>query len=76
MTPVIAFDAAWEDTDEAAVTNWFFDDGAIVEEGDLVAEVMLAKAAIEVRAPASGQLRILVPVDAVVPKGAKLAEIG
>ena len=76
MTPVIAFDDAWEDSDEAVVTNWFFDDGANVSEGDLVAEVMLAKAAIEVRAAASGRLRILVPVEAVVPKGARLGEIG
>jgi pyruvate/2-oxoglutarate dehydrogenase complex dihydrolipoamide acyltransferase (E2) component len=75
MTPVVVLDDAWEGTDEAAVTNWFFDDGATVSEGDLIAEVMLMKAAIEVRAPTSGQLRILIPVDAVVAKGARLAEI-
>jgi pyruvate/2-oxoglutarate dehydrogenase complex dihydrolipoamide acyltransferase (E2) component len=76
VIPVIAFDGAWQETDEAVVTNWFFDDGATVSQGDLVAEVMLAKAAIEVRAPASGRLRILVPVEAVVPRGARLGEIG
>ena len=72
MTPVILFENAWEGDDEAALTNWFFDDGAAVAEGDLIAEVMVSKAAVEIRAPVGG---IRVPIDAVVAKGDTLAEI-
>jgi pyruvate/2-oxoglutarate dehydrogenase complex dihydrolipoamide acyltransferase (E2) component len=75
MTPVILFEDAWEGDEEAALTNWFFDDGATVTEGALIAEVMVAKAAYEVHAPASGRLKILAPIDAVVRKGTVLAEI-
>ena len=75
MTPVILFENAWEGDDEAALTNWFFDDGAAVAEGDLIAEVMVSKAAIEIRAPVGGRLTIRVPIDAVVAKGDTLAEI-
>ncbi len=75
MTPVMLFENAWEGDEEAALTNWFFEDGAVVAEGDLIAEVMVSKAAIEIRAPVAGRLKILVGVDAVVTKGVTLAEI-
>ena len=75
MTPVILFENAWEGDDEAALTNWFFDDGAAVAEGDLIAEVMVSKAAVEIRAPVAGRLKILVATDTVVAKGDTLAEI-
>lgn len=75
MTPVILFENAWEGDDEAALTNWFFDDGAAVAEGDLIAEVMVSKAAVEIRAPVGGRLKILVATDTVVAKGDTLAEI-
>ncbi len=76
MTPIVLFEEAWEGNEEATVTNWFFDEGASVSEGDLIAEVMVLKAAIEVRAPASGRLTISVPVDGIVSKGTKLGGIG
>lgn len=75
MTPVVLSEGAWEGGDEAALTNWFFDDGDTVNEGDLLCEVTVVKAAVEVRAPASGRLRILLAADAIVGKGARLAEI-
>jgi pyruvate/2-oxoglutarate dehydrogenase complex dihydrolipoamide acyltransferase (E2) component len=75
MTPVVLAEEAWDGVDEAALTNWFFDDGDRVSEGDLICEITVVKAAVEVRAPASGVLKILVPADAVVSKGERLAEI-
>lgn len=75
MTPVVLFDEGWGNEEEAALTHWFFENGAVVAEGDLIAEVMLGKAAIEVRAPVGGSLKILVPSDSVVAKGATLAVI-
>jgi pyruvate/2-oxoglutarate dehydrogenase complex dihydrolipoamide acyltransferase (E2) component len=75
MTPVALPEDAWDGTDEAAVTNWFFDDGALVSEGDLICEITVVKAALEVRAPTAGRLKILIPADRVIGKGATLAEI-
>jgi pyruvate/2-oxoglutarate dehydrogenase complex dihydrolipoamide acyltransferase (E2) component len=75
MTPVALPEDAWDGTDEAAVTNWFFDDGALVSEGDLICEITVVKAALEVRAPTAGRLKILIPADSVIGKGATLAEI-
>jgi pyruvate/2-oxoglutarate dehydrogenase complex dihydrolipoamide acyltransferase (E2) component len=75
MTPIILFEHAWDSTDEGSISNWFFDDGAAVAEGDLICEVMVAKAVVEVLAPASGRLKILVGTDTVVAKGTTLAEI-
>jgi len=75
MTPIVLFENAWDSSDEGSVSNWFFDDGATVAAGDLICEVMVAKAVVEVLAPAAGRLRILVPTETVVAKGTTLAEI-
>jgi pyruvate/2-oxoglutarate dehydrogenase complex dihydrolipoamide acyltransferase (E2) component len=75
MVPVILFEDAWSDTDEGSVSNWFFDDGASVREGDLICEVMLAKTAVEIQAPAGGRLEILAATDTIVTKGTTLANI-
>jgi hypothetical protein len=64
-----------EDADEAVVTHWFFDDDSEVMSGDLVGEIMVQKAVLEVRAPISGRLKILQPVDSIVRSGTRLAEI-
>ena len=75
MVPVKLFDDSWSDTDEGSVSNWFFDDGATVRKGDLICEVMLAKAAVEIEAPADGRLEIVAATDTVVTKGTTLANI-
>lgn len=59
----------WEEDTEAAVTNWLVSDGGTVQEGALVAEIMTEKVTHEINAPASGTVRIGVPVDGVVKKG-------
>lgn len=75
MVPVILFEDAWDSTDEGSVSNWFFEDGATVAKGDQICEVMVAKAVVEVVAPASGRLKILVAPEIAVAKGITLAEI-
>ena len=75
MTPVTLLEDAWDGTDEAALTNWFFEDGAVVSQGDLICEITVVKAALEVRAPTAGRLRILIPADTVIGKSATLAVI-
>jgi len=52
--------------DEIVLLTWVYRDGAIVEKGALIAELMLAKAQLELVAPARGRLRITVPVDSVI----------
>ena len=47
-------------------TMWTLDDGEPVDAGDVIAEVMVAKATIEIEAPAAGVLRHVAQVEAVV----------
>lgn len=75
MVAVILSSDAWSDTDQGSVSNWFFEDGATVREGDLICELMLAKAAVEIQAPAGGRLEIVAPTDTIVTKGTTLAHI-
>lgn len=65
----------WQDDAEAVITSWLANDGAPTHEGALIAEIMVAKTQYEIRAPASGRLRILAGVEAVVPKGALIGRI-
>ena len=45
-----------ETTDEGVVVTWFVEPGAMVREGDLVAEVQVEKMSAEVRAPVAGRI--------------------
>ncbi|PJE37901.1 biotin attachment protein [Pseudooceanicola lipolyticus] len=65
----------WEEDEDCVITGWLVDDGAAVEEGALVAEIMTAKVQYEVHAPAAGSVRITEEADAVVAKGAVIGRI-
>ena len=65
----------WEEDEETVITTWLVSDGASVEEGALVAEIMTAKVQYEIHAPASGTLSITAEAEAVVPKGAVIGKI-
>ncbi|MHA7924345.1 MAG: biotin/lipoyl-containing protein [Marinobacter sp.] len=65
----------WEEDDEAVITSWLVSDGASVSEGDMVAELMVAKIQYELLAPATGTLSILKEIDDVVAKGDCVATI-
>ena len=66
---------AWDGDNEAAVAQWFFNHGATVKKGALVAEVMMDKATIEISAIADGKLSINAPINTVVKRGDLLATI-
>lgn len=66
---------AWDGDNEAAVTQWFFNNGAQVKQGALLAEIMLDKATIEISAIADGTLTIVAPIETVVQRGDLLATI-
>ena len=65
----------WDEDSEAVITSWLVSEGAAVNEGDLIAEIMVEKVQHEVKAPASGTVSISQPVEAVVAKGGKIGSI-
>ena len=74
-TPILIADDLWEGDAEAVITAWLVSDGAEVAAGDLVAEVMSEKAQFEIEAPVAGVLKILEDEDAVIAKGAVIAQV-
>jgi len=66
---------AWNGDGPAIVSQWFFENGDTVIEGDVVCELMQEKATIEVDAPAGGRLAIAAPVDAEVHPGMSIGSI-
>lgn len=60
---------------EGVVSTWFFDEGAEVEAGSVVAVIMVEKSEYDIEAPASGKLHITIPPDAPVTPGSVIAEI-
>lgn len=65
----------WEDDTDAVVTQWFASEGATVQEGALIGEIMVEKVQIEIHAPATGVMEIVVPIDGICRKGDVLARI-
>lgn len=51
---------------EGVVSTWFVSSGDHVEEGDLIAEVAVDKVDMEIVAPQSGTVTILVPEEQAV----------
>ncbi len=77
MTEVRIPEGLWDSrkTPEAVVVNWFYRDGATVEAGAPLLEIMVEKTQLEITAPASGRLTILARPETVVTVGAVIAEI-
>ncbi|NJE26574.1 dihydrolipoyllysine succinyltransferase [Thermococcus sp. MV5] len=58
---------------KGVVNQWYKKDGDVVEEGEEIAEVMIEKVVVIVKAPASGKLKILVPENEEVSQGQVIA---
>ncbi|ABM11751.1 MULTISPECIES: biotin/lipoyl-containing protein [Mycolicibacterium] len=73
----ILFPAMSENDPEAegVVSTWFVADGDHVEEGDLIAEVAVDKADMEIVAPRSGLISLLVAEDQAVTQNSPIAKI-
>lgn len=65
----------WEEDSEAVITTWFVDSGVDVEQGDLLAEIMVEKIQHEISAPGNGVITIHKESDEVVKKGDVIASI-
>jgi pyruvate/2-oxoglutarate dehydrogenase complex dihydrolipoamide acyltransferase (E2) component len=75
MTDITVPEDLWDTDDEGVIFAWVYADGALVEQGKLIAELTVEKAQLELNAPASGRLRILVPAETVVRKGTVIGRI-
>jgi pyruvate/2-oxoglutarate dehydrogenase complex dihydrolipoamide acyltransferase (E2) component len=75
MTDITVPQDLWDTEDEGVIFSWVYADGALVEQGRLVAELTVEKAQLELNAPASGRLRILAPAETVVRKGTVIGRI-
>ncbi|MGC5617657.1 biotin/lipoyl-containing protein [Georgenia sp. Z1491] len=60
---------------EGVVATWYSSDGEQVAEGQLIAEVQVAKVSVEVTAPAAGVLRVVAEEDAAVHQGDVIGRI-
>lgn len=60
---------------EGVVSTWFVAEGDQVEEGDLIAEVAVDKADMEILAPQSGTISLLVAEEEGVKQNAPIATI-
>jgi pyruvate/2-oxoglutarate dehydrogenase complex dihydrolipoamide acyltransferase (E2) component len=60
---------------EGVISVWLFKTGESVTQGDVLAEVMNAKAATQLEAPASGRLTILVASEVAIRCGDVIARI-
>jgi pyruvate/2-oxoglutarate dehydrogenase complex dihydrolipoamide acyltransferase (E2) component len=60
---------------EGVISVWLFRSGESVAQGDVLAEVMNAKAATQLAAPASGRLTILVAPEVAIRCGDVVARI-
>lgn len=65
----------WEEDREGVVVSWVYQDGALVEEGKLICELMVEKVQLELVSPSSGRLRILAAPETVIRKGDVIARI-
>ena len=65
----------WDEDTEAVITTWLVSDGGQVNEGQLIAEIMVEKVQHEIRAPASGTIKITQDAEAVVAKGGEIGTI-
>lgn len=65
----------WNDDTEGVIVAWLYDEGAHVERDAIVAEVMVEKAQVEIRAPAAGTLRRFKNNEETVRRGELVGEI-
>ena len=75
MSVEITVPAAGESITEVTVARWLKADGDLVHSDEPVCEIDTDKASMEIPAPGSGRLKILVPEGETVKVGEKIAEI-
>ena len=60
----------WEDAAlEGVVLMWIYSDGAPVKQDDVLMEITVEKAQLEIKAPATGRLKIVAPPETIIHMG-------
>lgn len=75
MTTQILIPQLGNEITEAELSQWLVDDGAAVAAGDAILSISTTKMAMDIEAPVSGTLRILLPEGELAPVGAVVGEI-
>jgi pyruvate/2-oxoglutarate dehydrogenase complex dihydrolipoamide acyltransferase (E2) component len=75
MADVTVPDDLWDTDDQGVIVTWLYSSGANVKAGQLIAELAVEKAQLELTAPATGRLTVLAPADTVISKGQVIARI-
>jgi pyruvate/2-oxoglutarate dehydrogenase complex dihydrolipoamide acyltransferase (E2) component len=75
MTDIVVPADLWDTEDEGVLFLWVYPDGSRVEKGKLIAEITVEKAQLELNAPATGRLKILVQPETIIRKGQVLGRI-
>jgi pyruvate/2-oxoglutarate dehydrogenase complex dihydrolipoamide acyltransferase (E2) component len=60
---------------EGVVERWFIADGALVKQGEPIAQIRIEDALHEIMAPAHGRLKIVLPANSIVEPGSLLAQL-
>lgn len=60
----------WEEDDKSgSIVHWLYGHGARVNEGDVIAEILVEKVTFELEAPATGVLHISTPAEVALSMG-------
>jgi pyruvate/2-oxoglutarate dehydrogenase complex dihydrolipoamide acyltransferase (E2) component len=69
MVDIVIPNDLWDTEDEGVLASWTCADGTVVQQGALIAEITVEKAQVELAAPASGRLKVLVAPETNIRKG-------
>ncbi|MEM8696553.1 MAG: lipoyl domain-containing protein [Pseudomonadota bacterium] len=75
MTDIHIGHDLWDDDSPGVISAWLYEDGEVVAEGSVIAEVMNEKISFEIIAPAGGKLAIDVEAEAEIALGQKIGSI-
>jgi len=75
MTTQILIPQLGNEITEAELSQWLVDDGAAVAAGDAILSISTTKMAMDIEAPVSGTLRILLSEGELAPVGVVVGEI-
>jgi pyruvate/2-oxoglutarate dehydrogenase complex dihydrolipoamide acyltransferase (E2) component len=75
MANVLVPEGLWGADDEAAISVWLYEEGDMVSEGAVIAEIMVEKSSFDLVAPASGLLQRIVDAEIPVKQGGIVGRI-
>jgi pyruvate/2-oxoglutarate dehydrogenase complex dihydrolipoamide acyltransferase (E2) component len=69
-TDIVVPLSMWDQDDkQGSIVVWLYADGARVNKGDVIAEILVEKVTFELEAPESGILHITTPAEVTLDKG-------